>query len=61
MLDAVEGYFGSGRRVCLVGALALGDARDRFAQARRSYFSRWVEACSCAVERMRSRCVGLPG
>jgi TetR/AcrR family transcriptional regulator, lmrAB and yxaGH operons repressor len=51
MLDAVDGYFGSGRRVCLVGAPALGDARDRFAQAPRSYFSRWVEALAGALVR----------
>ena len=44
MIDAVDGYFRSGRRVCLVGALALTDSRDRFAEAIKSYFERWVEA-----------------
>ena len=33
MLKAVEEYFKSGQRVCLVGALALNDSRDLFAPA----------------------------
>ncbi len=53
MLDAVSGYFRSGPRVCLVGALALGDARDRFAREVRRYFSRWVEALTSALVRSR--------
>jgi TetR/AcrR family transcriptional regulator, lmrAB and yxaGH operons repressor len=51
MLDTTEEYFRSGRRVCLVGALALGDARDRFAAAVRSYFARWVDALAEALVR----------
>ncbi len=51
MFDAVEGYFRSGRRVCLVGALSLGDARDRFAGQVRGYFARWVEALAAALAR----------
>src|SRR5512146_2103314 len=51
MFDAVEDYFRSGRRVCLVGTLALGDARDRFAEAVRSYFARWIEALADALTR----------
>ena len=31
MFDDVSAYFRSGRRVCLVGVLALGTVRDRFA------------------------------
>lgn len=42
MIDAVDGYFRSGRRVCLVGVLALTDSRDRFAAAIQGYFERWV-------------------
>ena len=42
MLAATDAYFHSGRRVCLVGAFALDDARDRFAAEIRSYFGRWV-------------------
>ena len=50
-LGAVEDYFRSGRRVCLVGAFALGDVRDRFAEAVRSYFVRWVAALASALQR----------
>jgi TetR/AcrR family transcriptional repressor of lmrAB and yxaGH operons len=52
MFDAVDGYFRSGRRVCLVGVLALGDAsRDRFARPVRSYFTRWVDVLASALAR----------
>jgi len=40
-----------GKRVCLVGVLALGDARDHFATAIRSYFGRWVSALAGALRR----------
>ncbi|WP_412760056.1 TetR/AcrR family transcriptional regulator [Methylobacterium guangdongense] len=51
MFDAVEVYFRSGRRVCLVGVVALGSERDRFGAAVRSYFARWVAALAGALER----------
>ncbi len=51
MFDAVAIYFRSGRRTCLVGALALTDARDRFGPAVNSYFARWVEALAGALRR----------
>lgn len=51
MFDAVETYFRSGRRVCLVGAFALGDARDRFARGVRGYFTRWIDALRLALLR----------
>lgn len=51
MFDSVEMYFRSGRRVCLVGAFALGDSRDRFSREVQSYFSRWVEALDAALRR----------
>ncbi|MCJ2018492.1 TetR/AcrR family transcriptional regulator [Methylobacterium sp. E-065] len=51
MFDAVETYFRSGRRVCLVGVVALGSERDRFGEAVRSYFARWVAALAGALER----------
>ena len=53
MFDSVDAYFRSGRRVCLVGALALGDTRDRFASEVRSYFSGWVGALSGALIRSK--------
>ncbi|SJZ68147.1 transcriptional regulator, TetR family [Enhydrobacter aerosaccus] len=56
MFDAVVSYFKSGRRVCLVGVLALGDARERFGDAIRGYFARWIEALADALIRYgRSR------
>jgi len=49
MFAAVEAYFRSGRRVCLVGALALADSRDRFAARVRRYFAEWVDALAAAL------------
>ncbi|WP_232628124.1 TetR/AcrR family transcriptional regulator [Methylobacterium sp. Leaf118] len=51
MFETVTAYFRSGRRVCLVGALSLSDARDRFAAALRRYFALWVEALAAALVR----------
>ena len=51
MFDTVERYFHSGRRICLVGALALGDKRDRFASQVRDYFAGWVAALAGALTR----------
>jgi AcrR family transcriptional regulator len=51
MFKAVEDYFRSGRRVCLVGALALNDSRDLFARQIKGYFARWHEALTGALIR----------
>jgi AcrR family transcriptional regulator len=51
MFAALTDYFRSGRRVCLVGALALGDARDRFPEPVRGYFAAWIEALATALVR----------
>ena len=51
MFAATEGYFRSGRRVCLVGAIAIADARDAFAAPVRSYFQRWIAALASALRR----------
>src|SRR5436190_1895463 len=40
----VEQYFHSGDRVCLVGLVALGAARDTFADSVDDYFARWQAA-----------------
>lgn len=48
-LDATEEYFRSGRRICLVGAFALSDTRDRFSRALRRYFSEWRAAVATAL------------
>ena len=52
MLDAVDSYFRSGSRVCLVGALSLGDARDRFAREIAGYFRTWTAALTAALRRL---------
>ena len=51
MFDAVARYFGSGDRICLVGAFALTDARDRFSEAVAGYFTRWIDALAIALRR----------
>lgn len=50
MFRAVNGFFNSGRRICLVGAFALDDTRDRFASEIQAYFSAWVEALELALK-----------
>lgn len=50
-LKEVEDYFRSGRRVCLVGALALNDSRDLFARQIKGYFADWNAALAGALAR----------
>jgi AcrR family transcriptional regulator len=52
MFKAVDAYFRSGRRVCLVGVFALGAARDEFAAAVRGYFKAWANALTLALMRV---------
>lgn len=51
MLSRTDAYFRSGRRVCLVGALALTDGRDAFAERIAGYFREWREALGQALRR----------
>lgn len=51
MFEATDRYFQSGRRVCLIGAFALDDARNHFARQISSYFGRWVTCLAEALER----------
>ena len=51
MLAGVDDYFRSGHRVCLVGMLALGAARDSFAGAVGDYFARWHAALAALLRR----------
>lgn len=51
MYEAVDRYFESGGRVCLVGVFALGSARDVFGKKVRSYFVAWEEALIVALRR----------
>lgn len=51
MFQAVDAYFRSGRRVCLVGAFALGQVRERFTVIIDGYFWRWQAALEGALVR----------
>jgi AcrR family transcriptional regulator len=51
MIAGVEQYFHSGNRICLVGLVALGAARDTFSDAVDSYFARWQEALARLLRR----------
>ncbi|NDL62826.1 TetR/AcrR family transcriptional regulator [Acerihabitans arboris] len=51
MWDAVDEYFLSGQRICLMGAFALDGTRDRFTDAIGAYFTRWISALQRALER----------
>jgi len=51
MWEAVDQYFRSGRRICLVGAFALDATRDRFAASIQGYFQRWIAALRDALIR----------
>lgn len=51
MFAAVDDYFRSGRRVCLVGVFALGSARDDFSEAVSGYFKAWQTALAGALRR----------
>jgi AcrR family transcriptional regulator len=51
MFRAVDTYFHSGGRVCIVGVFALGEPRDRFAAQIATYFKDWVEALTVCLER----------
>lgn len=47
----VDDYFRSGGRICLVGAFALDETRERFSAAIGDYFIRWIEALRSALVR----------
>lgn len=51
MRAAVDGYFRSGRRICLVGAFALDHVRERFPEQIRDYFAAWRDALGATLER----------
>ncbi|PDT05326.1 TetR family transcriptional regulator [Rhizobium chutanense] len=55
MWTDVNDYFRSGRRICLVGAFALDETRERFSTAIGGYFLRWVDALRSAL--MRAGCL----
>ncbi|WP_375463451.1 TetR/AcrR family transcriptional regulator [uncultured Methylobacterium sp.] len=60
MFRTTDAYFRSGRRLCLVGVLALGDAQDRFAERINAYFAAWRDALAEALRRAGTE-AGLAG
>lgn len=52
MFAGVDAYFRSGRRVCLIGVVALGSARDLFAERVKTYFVAWVDALAAALRKL---------
>jgi TetR/AcrR family transcriptional regulator, lmrAB and yxaGH operons repressor len=52
MFVAVDNYFRSGQRVCLVGVIALGASRDIFSEKVKVYFAGWVDALATALRRL---------
>lgn len=52
MFEALNTYFHSGGRVCLVGVFALSDTRDRFAESIRAYFIEWMSALADALTKL---------
>ncbi|RXT29029.1 TetR family transcriptional regulator [Rhizobium leguminosarum] len=51
MWTNVNDYFRSGGRICLVGAFALDETRERFSAAIGDYFIRWIDALRSALIR----------
>lgn len=51
MFEAVDTYFRSGKQICLVGAFALNQTRDRFADTVSAYFERWASALAHALNK----------
>jgi len=51
MLAMVEDYFHGGERICLVGALALAQSRDRFSERISAYFRTWHHDLAKALVR----------
>ncbi|MXN63382.1 TetR family transcriptional regulator [Stappia sp. GBMRC 2046] len=51
MFSGVSSYFRSGERICLVGAFALEETRDRFSSEVTHYFHRWLETLAGCLRR----------
>lgn len=51
MFDAVRTYLECGDRICLVGAFAIDDTRDNFAELIRRYFLRWRDSLTNCLTR----------
>jgi AcrR family transcriptional regulator len=54
MFEQTARYFESRQLVCLFGAFALGQERERFARSIREYFADWIDALSDCLTRAGS-------
>lgn len=51
MWCAVENYFQSGQRICLLGAFSLSETRDKFSSNIHDYFCKWIDSlCKSLVQ-----------
>ena len=50
MFKEVNTFFNSGERICLMGAFALDETRDKFSMEVQSYFENWVQSLSVALK-----------
>ena len=51
MFESVDRYFHSGSRICLVGAFALDETRDKFRAKVSVYFTEWADSLTQALIR----------
>ncbi len=54
MFEQTARYFESRQLVCLFGAFALGQERERFARSIREYFADWIDALGSCLTRAGS-------
>jgi AcrR family transcriptional regulator len=52
MCRSVTDYFHSGHRICLVGAFALDNVRDRFIDRIKDYFAAWKSSLAAALQKV---------
>ena len=50
MFHQVDTFFYSGERICLMGAFALDETRDKFATEVHAYFADWVKSLAIALK-----------
>jgi hypothetical protein len=50
MFIAVDEFFSSGKRICLMGSFALDNTRNLFSEKLNTYFTNWISALSIALK-----------
>ena len=56
MFHSVDEYFESGQRICLIGAFAIDNVRDLFADRVQAYFALWVKTLSGTLHLAGIKC-----